>query len=1099
MLQADGSLRAGVAGSFDASGYRMELTATGAPRFVPAQAGCGTADWDAQFGLNGTNGEVDALAVMGNAIYVGGDFTFAGNVAANNVAKFDTTTNTWSALSQGNGNGVNFFVFALAVSGNSLFVGGNFGMANQGGTGATPAIPASGVAKFDTMANTWSALSQGNGNGVGAATALAVSGNSLFVGDGFSTVNQGGTGATPAIAASGVAKFDTIANTWSALSQGNSNGVNNDVRALAVIGNTIYVGGVFTAAGNVVANNVAKFDTTTNTWSALSQGNGNGVDNYVVWALAVSGNSLFVGGFFTTANQGGTGATPAIPANNVAKFDTTANTWSALSQGNGNGVNVAVNALAVSGNSLFVGGGFTTANQGGTGATPAIPANRVAKFDTTTNTWSALSQGNGNGVNFFVLALAVSGNSLFVGGNFAMANQGGTGATPAIPASGVAKFDTMANTWSALSQGNGNGVGAATALAVSGNSLFVGDGFSTVNQGGTGATPEIRANRVAKFDTMANTWSALSQGNSNGVDNDVRALAVIGNAIYIGGVFTFAGNVAANNVAKFDTTTNTWSALSQGNGNGVNGNFVDKLAVSGNSLFVGGGFTVANQGGTGATPAIPANNVAKFDTTTNTWSALSQGNGNGVNNTVRALAVSGNSLFVGGFFTTANQGGTGGTPAIVANRVARFDITTNTWSALSQGNGNGVSSAVRALAVSGNSLFVGGFFTTANLGGTGATPAIPANLVAKFDTTTNIWSALSQGNGNGVDPGVTNGLDHQVSALAVSGNSLFLGGFFMTANQGGTGATPAIPANNVAKFDTTTNTWSALSQGDGNGVDNQVRELAVSGNSLFLGGTFTTANLGGTGATPAITANRVAKFDTMANIWSALAGSGGGNGVNVDNGNNDLAVDALAVKDCDLFVGGDFLIADNKVSQNIARYGGGGAALPPVFASAVSRKVHGSAGTFDLPLSAVTTNPTTEPRQGPAQTIVLTFNKAITGATVAITEGTATAGAPTFSGNDVVVGLTGVNNQQYVTISLTNVASADGGTGGSGSVRVGFLLGDVNQNRVVTVADLGLVNQQLAQVVTAANYLKDVNASGTLTVADKGITNANLTKALPAP
>ena len=95
--------------------------------------------------------------------------------------------------------------------------------------------------------------------------------------------------------------------------------------------------------------------------------------------------------------------------------------------------------------------------------------------------------------------------------------------------------------------------------------------------------------------------------------------------------------------------------------------------------------------------------------------------------------------------------------------------------------------------------------------------------------------------------------------------------------------------------------------------------------------------------------------------------------------------------------------------------------------------------------------------------------------------------------------LTGVTNQQYVTVALTNVASTDGGTGGTGTVRVGFLLGDVNQSRVVSVADLGLVNAQLAQVVTAANYLKDVNASGTLTVADKGITNANLTKALPTP
>ena len=179
-------------------------------------------------------------------------------------------------------------------------------------------------------------------------------------------------------------------------------------------------------------------------------------------------------------------------------------------------------------------------------------------------------------------------------------------------------------------------------------------------------------------------------------------------------------------------------------------------------------------------------------------------------------------------------------------------------------------------------------------------------------------------------------------------------------------------------------------------------------------------------------------------------------------------------------------------------------ASPPVFQSAVSRKVHGAAGTFDLPLSTVLPptinhNPTTEPRQGPTQTIVFTFDKPINAATVTITEGSATAAAPTFTGNSVVVTLAGVTNQQYVTVTLGNVASTDGGTGGSAVVRVGFLLGDVNQTRAVSVADLGLVNAQLAQLVTAANYLEDVNASGTLTVADKGITNANLTKALSAP
>jgi DNA-binding beta-propeller fold protein YncE len=196
---------------------------------------------------------------------------------------------------------------------------------------------------------------------------------------------------------------------------------------------------------------------------------------------------------------------------------------------------------------------------------------------------------------------------------------------------------------------------------------------------------------------------------------------------------------------------------------------------------------------------------------------------------------------------------------------------------------------------------------------------------------------------------------------------------------------------------------------------------------------------------------------------------------------------------------GSLNVVGDTFDSSVSLSGNGVIAFAPVLQSAASRKVHGGAGTFDLPLSLIATAPNTEPRQGPAQMIVFTFDKPLSGATATITEGTATAGTPTFSGNDVLVPLTGVTNQQYVTIALTNVAAVDGGTGGSGSVRVGFLAGDVNQNRVVTVADLGLVNQQLAQVVTAANFLRDVNASGTLTVADKGITNANLTKSLPAP
>lgn len=170
----------------------------------------------------------------------------------------------------------------------------------------------------------------------------------------------------------------------------------------------------------------------------------------------------------------------------------------------------------------------------------------------------------------------------------------------------------------------------------------------------------------------------------------------------------------------------------------------------------------------------------------------------------------------------------------------------------------------------------------------------------------------------------------------------------------------------------------------------------------------------------------------------------------------------------------------------------------PVLLGTYLRKIHGSAGTFDLPLSNTATDPTTEPRMGPTHTLVFKFDGAVTAGTAAVTEGIATAGAVGFNGSELIVPLTGVNNAQYVTVAVGNVATA-GGTGGGGSTRVGFLAGDVNQNRVVTVSDVGLVNAQVAQFVTAANYLEDVNASGALTVTDRGLVNAQVATALPSP
>ena len=127
------------------------------------------------------------------------------------------------------------------------------------------------------------------------------------------------------------------------------------------------------------------------------------------------------------------------------------------------------------------------------------------------------------------------------------------------------------------------------------------------------------------------------------------------------------------------------------------------------------------------------------------WQAL----GTGLNTTVRAIAVSGSDVYVGGFFTDA-----GGNPN--ADKIARWDGAT--WQALD----TGLSSTVYAIAVSGSDVYVGGEFT--NAGGNAN-----ADYIARWDGATATWQALDTG------------LNAFVRAIAVSWCDLYAGGNFMNA------------------------------------------------------------------------------------------------------------------------------------------------------------------------------------------------------------------------------------------------------------------------------------------------------------------------------
>ncbi len=113
-------------------------------------------------------------------------------------------------------------------------------------------------------------------------------------------------------------------------------------------------------------------------------------------------------------------------------------------------------------------------------------------------------------------------------------------------------------------------------------------------------------------------------------------------------------------------------------------------------------------------------------------------------------------------------------------------------------------------------------------------------------------------------------------------------------------------------------------------------------------------------------------------------------------------------------------------------------------------------------------------------TAVFTFDVAVTSGTATVTGGTATAGTPTFSGNEMRVPLTGVANVQNVTIQVSNI----NGGGSPSSVPFGFLIADANANRTVDKPDFNQIKAAVGQPVTAANFRDDVNANGSITTSD---------------
>jgi len=685
-------------------------------------------------------------------------------------------------------------------------------------------------------------VSLGGAPGVDATVYAAVvdPGGNLYIGGDFTIAGT--------VRASKIARWNGT--NWSPL----GSGMDQSVNALAWWNGQLYAGGNFTVAGGTPVNHIATWNGST--WSALGLGITGG--GPVVYALA-AGSVLYAGGDFTTAGgnpaqcmaqwNGGTWSpignafpnTSAVLALAVsgttlyaAGFDIAVGTnlndivavaqcqagiWSRIGSGNftsaGNG-GITAFALAVSGTTLYIGGDFTLYAQ--TNFT-SITVNRIAKWDGTT--WSAM----GSGMDDRVMSLWVSGNgTVYAGGQFNTAD-GNTAHHIAQWSGGI---------WSQVGLGIDNIVDA---LVMSGTTLYAGGGFVNAGTNSAGS--------IAQWN--GTNWSSLGLG----INGTVEAVAASGTTLYAGGNFTTVGTNTANHVAQWNGSS--WSPM----GSGMNSNVL-ALAVSGGTVYAGGNFTT--------TGTNTVNHIAQWNGST--WSAL----GSGMNGAVEALAVSGATLYAGGAFTTA------GTSTV--NRIAQWNGSG--WLPM----GLGMNSDVLALAVSGGTLYAGGAFTTA-----GTNTA--ANHIAPWDGTN--WSGLASG------------MNSNVLALAVSGTTLYAGGYFTMA---GTNL-----VSHIAQWNGST--WSALGSGMNGSNNDYVASLAALNGTLYAGGYFRTA-----GGTPA---NYIAQWNGT--NWLAL-----GSGV----GGFDFypivypSVNALAVSATSLYAGGFFTTAGTNVSPAIAEAIVGTAVTPPV-------------------------------------------------------------------------------------------------------------------------------------------------------------------------
>jgi uncharacterized delta-60 repeat protein len=848
----------------------------------------------------------------------------------------------------------------------------------------------------------------------------------------------------------------------------------------------ILVGGFFNNVGGQMRNRIARLDATTGMADSFDP-NPNGPE---IFAIVVQPNGkILAGGFFISIG--------AQMRRNIARLDPV----TGLADSFNPDASDEVRCLAVQADGKVLAGGFFTLVGGQS-------RNSIARLDAITGAPDSFNPNANNGV--FALAVQADGKILVGGDFFGVGGQSRHSIGRLDPATGLAdSFDPN----------SGNTVNAIAVQAD--GKVLVGGGFTMLSPNGGASTPR---NKIARLETDGRLDRTL---NLNAIGNSVSAIAVQRDGkILIGGGFFVVLGVPRSCIARL----NTDGTLDTGFNPNSDGLVLAIAVQADGKILVGGGF--ANIGGQ------TRNNIARLDSTT----GLADSFNPNANDYVLSIAVQPDGrILAGGYFSGPNSIG-----GQARNRIARLDAATGLADSFNP-NANDV---VEPLALQPDGkILAGGDFTS--IGGQ------TRNRIARLDPVTGLADTFDPNandtvlaiavqpdgkilaggffNGpNGIGgqtrnhiarldatAGLADSFDPNatafVNAIAVqSDGKILASGFFNGPNSIGDQW-----RNYIARLDAST----GLADSFDPNASGLVGSIAIQADGkILVGGGFTGADgIGGQARDYfARLSNDTAALQSLTVSQSTITSARGGSSsqltrVTFESSTDNMSYNLLGsgtVTGSNWILTGLSLPTGQNIYIRARGYYRGGyqsgsesitesvrnafltAPLQPT--GAVSRKVHGDAGTFDIPLS-LTGEPGVECRStGGAYTLVFTFSNNVVSGNASVTLGAgAVSGSPIFSGNSMTVNLTGVTDAQKITVTLNAVTDSFAQVLQDESVSVNMLIGDVTRNKTVNSTDVSQTKLQSGHDVTVTNFREDVIPNGQINGTDVSQVRLRVGSAVP--